>query len=238
MISVEPDRRDVRVAEPPKPSGSRASSPLRRSPARREVAKASMLDGCRTLARAMSADGGPFFLGAQFSLFEVAVAPFWLRYVLVGGRLRGPLLPHLVLLPDGPRAQPSPFVRLPTRFHGVHNPFPTGGTRGECVYPVLQAMPEAHEILFFFTDGAIEYPREVDDWLKAAMLGPQQRCWQISPPLQQVCRAPLASKRSLMWPQRSTHGGLFLHAQGRKLQSCSSTLRAERLIRPLLRSSS
>ena len=42
----------------------------------REGARLAMIDGCRQLARAM-ASGGPFFLGPEFSLFEVAMAPFW-----------------------------------------------------------------------------------------------------------------------------------------------------------------
>lgn len=47
-----------------------------------------MLEGCRTLARAMAKEGD-FFLGDQFSLFEVAIAPFWQRYLWVGKALRG-----------------------------------------------------------------------------------------------------------------------------------------------------
>ncbi|KAJ1458908.1 hypothetical protein M885DRAFT_511964 [Pelagophyceae sp. CCMP2097] len=39
---------------------------------------------------------GPFFLGAQFSLLEVAAAPFWQRILLVGSFYRG------LHLPDGP----------------------------------------------------------------------------------------------------------------------------------------
>ena len=46
-----------------------------------------MLEGCRSLARAMS-DDGPFFLGQEFSAFECAVAPFWQRYLWVGSVYR------------------------------------------------------------------------------------------------------------------------------------------------------
>jgi len=39
---------------------------------------------CRAFANAMSNDG-PFFLGKQFSLVDVALAPFWQRMIWVGG---------------------------------------------------------------------------------------------------------------------------------------------------------
>jgi glutathione S-transferase len=45
---------------------------------------------CRMLSRAMAPpSAGPYFLGAQFSLVDVALAPFWQRFELVGGHYRG-----------------------------------------------------------------------------------------------------------------------------------------------------
>ena len=63
-------------------------------PSLRDDAKAKMFDGCRTLARAMAASGGPFFLGARFSAFEIALAPFWQRYLWVGSEYRGLVFPE------------------------------------------------------------------------------------------------------------------------------------------------
>lgn len=60
---------------------------MEQEPARREAAKAQMFEGVRTLAAAMSSSW-PFFLGEQFSLFEVAIAPFWQRYLWVGSHYR------------------------------------------------------------------------------------------------------------------------------------------------------
>ncbi|CAK0851519.1 unnamed protein product, partial [Prorocentrum cordatum] len=69
---------------------------MEQEPARREAAQAKMLDGVRALAAAMApAASGPFFLGAQFSLFEVALAPFWQRYIWVGSHYRGLAFPDL-----------------------------------------------------------------------------------------------------------------------------------------------
>ena len=56
--------------------------------AAREEAKDKMLEGCRALARAMGPEG-PFFLGDTFSAFEIALAPFWQRYLWVGSTYRG-----------------------------------------------------------------------------------------------------------------------------------------------------
>lgn len=50
-------------------------------------AKQALLDGCRALARAMAPSG--FFLGDTFSEFEIAIAPFWQRYLWVGEHYRG-----------------------------------------------------------------------------------------------------------------------------------------------------
>lgn len=45
---------------------------------------------CRMLARAMPPEqNGPFFLGETFSLVDVALAPFWQRFLVVGGHYRG-----------------------------------------------------------------------------------------------------------------------------------------------------
>lgn len=42
------------------------------------------------LARAMPPEqNGPFFLGDIFSLVDIALAPFWQRFLVVGGHYRG-----------------------------------------------------------------------------------------------------------------------------------------------------
>jgi len=61
---------------------------MAQDPSQRERAREQMLEGCRSLARAMSTDGD-FFLGEQFSAFEIAIAPFWQRYLWVGSVYRG-----------------------------------------------------------------------------------------------------------------------------------------------------
>lgn len=49
---------------------------------------------CRMLARAMAPpSAGPYFLGSAFSLVDVALAPFWQRFVIVGGHYRGLTFP-------------------------------------------------------------------------------------------------------------------------------------------------
>eukprot|EP00525_Craspedostauros_australis_P006261 CAMPEP_0198120614 /NCGR_PEP_ID=MMETSP1442-20131203/29662_1 /TAXON_ID= /ORGANISM="Craspedostauros australis, Strain CCMP3328" /LENGTH=293 /DNA_ID=CAMNT_0043779285 /DNA_START=38 /DNA_END=919 /DNA_ORIENTATION=+ len=48
---------------------------------------------CRMLANAMSTDG-PFFLGNEFSLVDVALAPFWQRITVVGSHFLGLDLPN------------------------------------------------------------------------------------------------------------------------------------------------
>jgi glutathione S-transferase len=47
---------------------------------------------CRALANAMS-DKGPFFLGDDFSLVDLALAPFWQRFICVGGHYFGLTFP-------------------------------------------------------------------------------------------------------------------------------------------------
>eukprot|EP01025_Chloroclados_australasicus_P038385 TRINITY_DN3947_c0_g1_i7.p5 TRINITY_DN3947_c0_g1~~TRINITY_DN3947_c0_g1_i7.p5 ORF type:complete len:126 (+),score=14.14 TRINITY_DN3947_c0_g1_i7:433-810(+) len=42
---------------------------------------------CRALADAMDPEG-PFFLGERFCLVDVALAPFWQRFIWVGGHYR------------------------------------------------------------------------------------------------------------------------------------------------------
>lgn len=46
-----------------------------------------------SFARRSKLDPGPFFLGAQFSGVDIALAPFWQRVLWVGGRYRGLELP-------------------------------------------------------------------------------------------------------------------------------------------------
>lgn len=48
---------------------------------------------CRALAGAMH-DSGPFFLGDRFSLVDVALAPFWQRFIWVGGHYFGLEFPN------------------------------------------------------------------------------------------------------------------------------------------------
>lgn len=55
---------------------------------------------CRALAGAMD-DSGPFFLGNHFSLVDIALAPFWLRFIWVGGHYFGLEFP-----------KDEPFARL------------------------------------------------------------------------------------------------------------------------------
>lgn len=69
------------------------------------------------LARAMAPPScGPYFLGSAFSLVDVALAPFWQRFVIVGGHYRG------LAFPDDPE-----FHRLQVRSKHlnllVHNCF-------------------------------------------------------------------------------------------------------------------
>lgn len=47
------------------------------------------------LARAMAPpSSGPYFLGSSFSLVDVALAPFWQRFIIVGGHYRGLTFPE------------------------------------------------------------------------------------------------------------------------------------------------
>jgi glutathione S-transferase len=43
---------------------------------------------CRALANAMSVQG-PFFFGDKFSLIDLALAPFWQRFISIGGHYFG-----------------------------------------------------------------------------------------------------------------------------------------------------
>lgn len=43
---------------------------------------------CKEIARAMS-ERGPFFLGDRFGLVDIALAPFYQRFLWVGGYYRG-----------------------------------------------------------------------------------------------------------------------------------------------------
>ena len=47
------------------------------------------------LARSMAPpSSGPYFLGSAFSLVDVALAPFWQRFIIVGGHYRGLTFPE------------------------------------------------------------------------------------------------------------------------------------------------
>ena len=66
---------------------------MEQEPGRKSAARQKTIDGMRTLARAMDLEG-PFFLGANFSYFEVCVAPFWQRYLWVGEKYCALKLPE------------------------------------------------------------------------------------------------------------------------------------------------
>eukprot|EP00928_Gymnodinium_smaydae_P034257 TRINITY_DN24325_c0_g1_i1.p1 TRINITY_DN24325_c0_g1~~TRINITY_DN24325_c0_g1_i1.p1 ORF type:complete len:313 (+),score=34.34 TRINITY_DN24325_c0_g1_i1:56-940(+) len=60
---------------------------------RQGVAREQFLVECRTFANAME-DSGPFFLGDKFSMVDIALAPFWLRFMWIGGYYRDLVLPN------------------------------------------------------------------------------------------------------------------------------------------------
>eukprot|EP01084_Bolivina_argentea_P075624 137065_1 len=56
-------------------------------------ARANFFNECRKLSEAMD-EIGPYFLGKQFSMLDIALAPFWLRYVWVGEYYRNLTFPN------------------------------------------------------------------------------------------------------------------------------------------------
>eukprot|EP00293_Proteomonas_sulcata_P015076 CAMPEP_0184297666 /NCGR_PEP_ID=MMETSP1049-20130417/8561_1 /TAXON_ID=77928 /ORGANISM="Proteomonas sulcata, Strain CCMP704" /LENGTH=332 /DNA_ID=CAMNT_0026607499 /DNA_START=357 /DNA_END=1355 /DNA_ORIENTATION=+ len=62
-----------------------------------ETAKKAFFERCREFARAMDpieGSNGAFFLGSRFTLVDIALAPYWQRFLLVGGFYRGLKLPQ------------------------------------------------------------------------------------------------------------------------------------------------
>mmetsp|Transcript_13066 Transcript_13066/g.24693 ORF Transcript_13066/g.24693 Transcript_13066/m.24693 type:complete len:340 (+) Transcript_13066:37-1056(+) len=55
-------------------------------------AKDAFFTECRTFAQAMSRDG-PYFLGKEISMVDIALFPFWQRFLWVGGHYRGLEMP-------------------------------------------------------------------------------------------------------------------------------------------------
>lgn len=59
-----------------------------------QAAIETFFEECRMLARAMAPlSAGPYFLGKAFSMVDVALAPFWQRFQIVGGHYRGLAFP-------------------------------------------------------------------------------------------------------------------------------------------------
>jgi glutathione S-transferase len=58
-----------------------------------EKARQDFFHECRLFARAMSSDG-PYFFGNMFSIVDIALAPFWLRFIWVGEFYRGLKFPN------------------------------------------------------------------------------------------------------------------------------------------------
>ncbi|CAK9008559.1 Glutathione S-transferase L3 (AtGSTL3) (GST class-lambda member 3) [Durusdinium trenchii] len=61
-------------------------------PAAQAKAKDVFFQECRTFARAMSKDG-PYFLGKEISMVDIALFPFWQRFLWVGRHYRGLEMP-------------------------------------------------------------------------------------------------------------------------------------------------
>mmetsp|Transcript_31845 Transcript_31845/g.77605 ORF Transcript_31845/g.77605 Transcript_31845/m.77605 type:complete len:322 (-) Transcript_31845:6-971(-) len=52
-------------------------------------------DACRTFAKEMASEAkGPFFMGKDFTMVDIAFAPFWQRILWVGGHYRGLKFPE------------------------------------------------------------------------------------------------------------------------------------------------
>lgn len=67
---------------------------MEQDPRASDAFREQMFDGARAFSRAMAVGGGgAFFLGGEFSLVEVACAPFWQRVLTVGRAYRGYALP-------------------------------------------------------------------------------------------------------------------------------------------------
>ncbi|CAE7152955.1 PARC [Symbiodinium necroappetens] len=65
---------------------------MRETADEREAEKKSLLDGLLCLAQAMdpvSADGGAFFLGDEFTMVDIALCPWWTRFRSIAGTYRG-----------------------------------------------------------------------------------------------------------------------------------------------------
>jgi len=66
---------------------------LEQDPAKQEEARQRFFTECRTFARAMR-NSGPFFLGEQFSMVDIALAPFFQRFLWVGSKYRDLVFPE------------------------------------------------------------------------------------------------------------------------------------------------
>ena len=60
---------------------------LEKDPAAQLKAKEVFFEECRTFARAMSKDG-PYFLGSEISMVDIALFPFWQRFLWIGHHYR------------------------------------------------------------------------------------------------------------------------------------------------------
>lgn len=91
-----------------------------------EAAKQQLFEECRALARAMPPIGkdgsSAFFLGSQFSLVDIALAPFWQRMLWVGSYYRGlefptdePEFKRLAMWWEAVRQRPSVAATLVCR---------------------------------------------------------------------------------------------------------------------------
>lgn len=90
---------------------------------------------CRLLARAMAPEqNGAFFLGETFSLVDIALAPFWQRFLIVGGHYRGLKFPDKE--PEFRRLR----VRRPHHPH-EHSACMTHGGRARLQHTAWQARP-------------------------------------------------------------------------------------------------
>eukprot|EP00039_Didymoeca_costata_P029611 m.25511 g.25511 ORF g.25511 m.25511 type:complete len:329 (-) comp7710_c0_seq2:48-1034(-) len=92
---------------------------MAQDPEQQKKAMTTFLAECRKFAQAMGSSG-PFFLGENFSMVDIALAPFWQRILWVGKHYRNLTLPHFDKNVTEKQVDPD-FQRLAQWWEAVSN---------------------------------------------------------------------------------------------------------------------